>query len=51
MLNIIHLHFRELGKLMMGQSLSDSEEDYRRLARSIPLVALQPKVFISRSPV
>ena len=43
--------FRELGKLMMGQSLSDSEEDCRRLAQSVPLVALQPKVSISRRPV
>lgn len=43
--------FRELGKLMMGQRLSDSEEDCRRLAQSVPLIVLQPKVSVSGSPV
>ena len=35
--------FRNLGRVMTGQRLAGREDDYRKLARSIPLITLRPK--------
>jgi deazaflavin-dependent oxidoreductase (nitroreductase family) len=41
--------FRALAGAMIGRRLTGTEEDYRELARSIPLVALRPRAAIRHS--
>ncbi|HBY92828.1 MAG: nitroreductase family deazaflavin-dependent oxidoreductase [Ardenticatenaceae bacterium] len=43
------LAFRELSGLMAGQRLRGTDEDFERLAQSVPLVALRPRTTPARS--